>query len=93
MQYSQSSRPIIIVILCLFLIVGAVSTAIFISLDKPDIHTAQYDILTDINGLGDVLSKRVINYIEYNPECVIDDLVDVKGIGVKKLELIKKHYK
>ena len=77
----------------IIIIMGTVSFAVLISTDKPDIHEATYDDLCDIYGLGEVLSTRVVEYIEKHPECDIDDLTDVKGVGEYRLKLIKSKYK
>lgn len=59
---------------------------------NPSIHTATYDEILEIYGLGPILTQRVVDYLDDNPNCDIDDLTDVEGIGVKKLSEIKKRY-
>ena len=61
-------------------------------IDKDDIHTAAPTDLVSINGIGTQLSQDIHNYITNNPNADIDDLISVKGIGEKKLALIKERY-
>lgn len=58
---------------------------------KPSIHNT--DDLTHIHGIGEVLSDRVVKYVDLHPSCDIDDLRDVQGIGEIKLKLIKGEYR
>jgi comEA protein len=59
-----------------------------------DINTATSKELIAIPGIGEVLSKRIIDYREKNgPFKSLEDLVKVKGIGEKTLEKIKPYIK
>jgi len=64
--------------------------------DKPaatqaiNINTATVDQLKTLNGIGDVIAARIIEYREANgPFKVPEDIMKVKGIGDKKFEKIK----
>ena len=60
---------------------------------KPSISTATISELESIDGLGEELSYRVVVYLGEHENADIDDLLNVEGIGEKKLELIKRRYK
>ncbi|MBW2564190.1 MAG: helix-hairpin-helix domain-containing protein [Deltaproteobacteria bacterium] len=52
-------------------------------------NTAGKEELMSINGIGPVLSARIIAGRPYK---TIDDLLKVKGIGPKKLEHIRPYF-
>ena len=71
-----------------------VVTLVFASFSyKPDIETATYEELININGIGEVLAERVSSYLTQYPECEIEDLDCIPGIGEKRIELISKEWK
>jgi len=81
-----------------FLIAFVITLLLIISLtcfvfDKDSINNATYNEIKALNGLDSVLSERVITYIELNPNVDIDDLINVYGIGEKRLEILKKEFK
>ncbi len=52
-----------------------------------DVNTAQALELADLPGIGPVLAERIVAYrAENGPFAVPEDLLDVSGIGPKKLE-------
>ena len=53
---------------------------------KIDLNTASRSQLKSLNGIGDVLSRRIINA---RPFYSIDEIKDVKGIGPKTFEDIR----
>lgn len=77
------------------LLIGILLTAAFFSLVvyEPCIHTADYEELLEIDEIGDVLASRIIDYLEHNPEAKLDDLIEIKGIGKKRLKLIDSKYR
>ncbi len=83
----MKTKFIAIVLVCILVIVS-----IFAFNHKPDIHTATYDNLVQIDGIGDTLANRVLSYLELNKTATIDDLVDVRGIGEVKLRKIRGKY-
>ena len=59
---------------------------------KPDIHTATYDELIEIHGIGEVLGERVSQFLLENPDAKLADLDQVKGIGEGKIKLLAKKW-
>ena len=58
---------------------------------KININTADANMLQTLSGIGPVLSERIIEYRKQNGFFgVIDDIVDVSGIGEKKFEGIRE---
>ena len=57
-----------------------------------NINTATLEELMSINGLGEAKAKAIIKYREENGYFkIIDDLLNVSGIGVALLEKIKEY--
>lgn len=54
---------------------------------KININTADEKTLMQINGIGETLSKRIIEYrTQHGPFEAIEEITNVSGIGAKKLE-------
>lgn len=54
-----------------------------------DINTASVDELTALSGIGATLAQRIVDYrSEKGPFESLSDLLEVEGIGAKKLETI-----
>lgn len=75
--------------LVMVLVVGAVLAAVLISSIKPSIYEADYNDLMAVDGIGEVLSYRIIDYLNTHPNYTIDDLIYVDGIGEVKLKALK----
>lgn len=69
------------------------SPLLYLAFDKDSIHDATQCEIQEIYGLDEVLSTRVVYFVDNNPKADIDDLLAVKGIGKIKLEAIKKVFK
>jgi len=73
--------------------VSAMSGAKLLTLGLPlDLNRATAEDLDAIPGLGPALAQRIIDYRQaHGPFKTIDDLMEVSGIGRKKLEKIKPY--
>lgn len=59
-----------------------------------DINSATKVQLMELHGIGEMLAERIIAYREQNgPFATTDDLLDVEGIGEKKLQAINEWIK
>ena len=57
-----------------------------------DINRACQEELITIPFIGEKTAQRILEYREVNGEFrIIEDLLEVKGIGEKKLGIIRKH--
>ncbi len=55
-----------------------------------NLNTASKEDLCALSGVGDAIAARIVEYREQNgPFQSVDDLINVKGIGEKKLEDIR----
>jgi competence protein ComEA len=60
------------------------------TVSRININTATLEDLKKLPGIGDVIAQRIIEYRQaHGPFSSADDLLGVKGIGVKKLENIR----
>lgn len=59
---------------------------------KVNINTALVSDLRNLNGIGEVMAERIIEYRQLHGKFAeIEDIKRVKGIGEKKFEEIKDH--
>ena len=57
-----------------------------------NINTADEDELKQLDGISDVLAKRIVLHREANGKfSSVDDLIEVEGIGEKKLQSIRNY--
>lgn len=56
---------------------------------KININTASESELIELNGVGEVTAKAIIEYRENKKFESIEEIMEVKGIGAKKFEKIK----
>jgi len=88
---SLSNKKIIPILIIAIMLTGIL--AVYVTTDKIPIEQATIDDIRAIDGLDIVLSTRIVNYIQNNPEADIDDLINVDGIGEKRLKLLKGKFK
>jgi len=83
MEYGKMlNKWILSIIVTLFL-----STGLAFAGDKVNINTASLEQLQTINGVGVSTAEAIITYREESGLFKnVDDLLNVKGIGEKKLE-------
>lgn len=56
-----------------------------------DINNASKAQLMELPGIGEVMADRIIDYrMEHGKFSSIDGLLDIEGIGVKKLQQLEK---
>ena len=88
-----SVRKVILLVVC-FAIIG--STASFAAAargldEKVNINSASADKLAGLPYVGEVLAKRIVDYRSKNGKFgKIEDLKNVKGIGVRVFEHLKE---
>lgn len=57
-----------------------------------NINSADMEELMRLDGIGEVLAQRIIDYREeHGPFESIGDITNVSGIGAKKFEAIREH--
>lgn len=71
---------------------GALTAEEFLKLSSTDLNAADRQQLMALPGVGEVLSRRIMDYREENGGfAAVEELVRVKGIGEKTLEKVRKY--
>lgn len=69
---------------------AAISSTVILPMKKININTATQEELCSLNGIGEVISQRIIEYREQHDGFQsIEELKQVKGIGDKTFEKLK----
>ena len=79
------------IIIVVLIILFAITTSIMIY--NPDIHNVNVNEIHQVYNIGDKLSCKIVKYVKENPDCTINDLVVIDGIGPVIIESIKKEYR
>jgi len=86
-------------LLALFLIIGivAISSICYAVNEKKDINQLTDNQLrselVSIKGIGPVLTERIVEYRQKHKPIILKELDLIRGIGDKRLALIKKNFK
>jgi len=78
--------------LLLLIMTVLILSLIFLIGSKPDIHSCTYNELINLHDIGPILATRIELYLEENPEASVEELVEVEGIGVQRLQTIKEEW-
>ena len=78
----------LMVLVCLALVFSVGSA---MAEKKVNINTATVEELQTLPKIGPKTAEAIVKYREEHPFESVDDLLNVKGIGEKKLEQIKPH--
>lgn len=69
-----------------FLVASALST-VLLAAEPVNINTADAETLATLQGIGEKRADAIVDYrTRHGPFVSVDDLVKVKGIGVKTVE-------
>ena len=61
---------------------------------KIDLNLATVEDLKKIPGIGSVLAQRIVDYRKkHGPFHSLEELLNIKGIGIKKFQILKKYLK
>lgn len=60
---------------------------------KPSIEDVTIQEIQTIQGIGETLSYRIVDYIGESETFDIEDLINVDGIGEERLKLLKGKFK
>lgn len=83
---NEDKQKIIIVLMSIVLF-----TLIF-SINKPTIHSATMDDLINIDHIGEQRAELIIDYCKDNPDCTVEDLLKIDGVGKKLIENLKEEF-
>ncbi|MBS3780022.1 MAG: helix-hairpin-helix domain-containing protein [Desulfovermiculus sp.] len=56
-----------------------------------NINTASVEVLVELNGIGETLAQRIVEYRQQSPFESVEEVMEVKGIGQGTFEKIKDH--
>lgn len=87
------SKKLINSYIIMLIIVIVVTSVLGAVLYRPSIHDATYEQILEIDDIGIVLTERITKYLKENPNCDIQDLKEICGIGDYRLKLIRKEFR
>lgn len=61
--------------------------------DKVPIHEATYQQIEQLDDIGYILTPRIQKFLKDNPNCEINDIIKVKGIGPERVKTIKQKFR
>ena len=56
-----------------------------------NINTAPVEVLVELDGIGETLAQRIVEYRQQSPFESVEEVMEVKGIGQGTFEKIKDH--
>lgn len=56
-----------------------------------NINTAPVEVLVELDGIGETLAQRIVEYRQQSPFKSVEEVMEVKGIGQGTFEKIKDH--
>jgi len=83
-------KIIIIVLVCVFAFLLITYPLHFC---KTPLHEATIEQFQEVRDIGPILSMNIMIYVRDNPECIVDDLDDVKYIGETKLDNLRERFR
>lgn len=57
----------------------------------PSMHHMNIADWMQVPGVGEVTAQAILDYLKAHPEAGLEDLLEVRGIGEKKLEVIRQY--
>ncbi len=93
MKQSAKIIPIVIAVFFLFLAPYLLEAKPENTHSKVNINSATLDIITTLPGIGKVTAGKIIKYRdEHGKFKKKEELINIKGIGLKKFEKIKNFF-
>jgi len=77
----------------LIVIVLLISLVVGVGLYKVPIEDVEICEIQAIDGIGEALSLRIVNYIGDSEKFDIDDLESISGIGPERMKLLKRRFR
>lgn len=86
----ERSRKIFVLLVVVLFVISMVPVALAEEGGKININTAPVEELVKLNRIGPKYAERIVQYRETNgPFVKVEDIVMVKGIGPKTLDINK----
>ena len=86
----MARRRVVHLVVALFLLFSLAMPCQVLAMDKIDINSASVSELQELPGVGSKTAQRIVEYrSQHGPFQSVDGLMNVKGIGAKKLDKIR----